>query len=41
MEKYVIKTNEDGTEITVRDVQLVLLEMLLKKKLEKLRRKMD
>ena len=28
MEKYVIKTNEDGTEITVRDVQLVLLEML-------------
>ena len=28
MEKYVIKTKEDGTEITVRDVQLVLLEML-------------
>ena len=28
MEKYVIKTREDGTEITVRDVQVVLLEML-------------
>ena len=28
MEKYVLKTNEDGSEITVRDVQLLLLEML-------------
>lgn len=28
MEKYVLKTLEDGSEITVRDVQMVLLEML-------------
>ena len=28
MEKYVIKTKKDGSEITVRDVQLVLLDML-------------
>ena len=28
MEKYVIKTNQDGTVVTVRDVQIVLLEML-------------
>ena len=28
MEKYVIKTNQDGTEVTIRDVQMVLLEML-------------
>lgn len=28
MEKYILKTNQDGTEITVADVQAVLLEML-------------
>lgn len=28
MTKYILKTKEDGTEITVRDVQNVLLEML-------------
>ena len=28
MEKYVLKTKPDGSEITVRDLQLVLLEMM-------------
>ena len=28
MKEYILKTKEDGTSITVRDVQLVLLEML-------------
>lgn len=28
MKEYILKTKEDGTTITVRDVQLVLLEML-------------
>ncbi|MDD6466783.1 MAG: LicD family protein [Erysipelotrichaceae bacterium] len=28
MEKYVLKTKKDGSEITVRDVQMTLLEML-------------
>ena len=27
MEKYVLKTDKNGNEITVRDVQLVLLDM--------------
>lgn len=29
MEEYILKTNPDGTKITVRDVQDVLLEMLI------------
>ena len=28
MKEYILKTRKDGTSITVRDVQLVLLEML-------------
>ena len=28
MEEYILKTREDGTTITVRDLQLKLLEML-------------
>ncbi len=28
MESYLLKTNPDGSQITVRDVQMVLLEML-------------
>ena len=28
MEEYVLKTNPDGTKITVHDVHVVLLEML-------------
>ncbi|MDF9823795.1 lipopolysaccharide cholinephosphotransferase [Breznakia sp. PF5-3] len=28
MKEYILKTNTDGTKVTVRDVQLVLLEML-------------
>ena len=28
MEEYILKQNDDGTKITVRDVQTVLLEML-------------
>jgi len=39
MESYILKTNPDGTQITVRDVQLVLLEML--KDIDALCRKHD
>ena len=28
MKEYILKTKEDGTKITVRDVQLTLLEMM-------------
>ena len=39
MESYLLKTNHDGSVITVRDVQMVLLEML--KDIDQLCRKHD